>query len=229
MSWRPGASMGGGHAWALTDARLDAPSANIIESTVVVANAAHGAGKAAVVGPNAVTQLSAALVAHGGHQLAAEVFEAAGFRHLLASPPAQMVREDIPATLFKTLAASHADADAILADAGRRTADYVLAHRIPAPVRTMLPLLPRRIASRFLVNAVKRNAWTFVGSGTFRAVHGRPATVEIANNPLATPGCPWHAAVFTRLFGALVSPDSRVINTASCATGAPRCAFTVNY
>jgi divinyl protochlorophyllide a 8-vinyl-reductase len=100
----------------------------------------------------------------------------------------------------------------VLAEAGQGTADYILAHRIPGPAQTLIRLLPAPLGARLLTAAIARHAWTFAGSGRFRVVSHAPLRVEIANNPLTFPGhpCAWHAAVFTRLYQALVWPEARV-------------------
>lgn len=104
-------------------------------------------------------------------------------------------------------------AEAILAAAGRGTADYILAHRIPKPAQVLIRALPAPLGARLLTAAISRHAWTFAGSGRFRVISHRPLTVDIADNPLA-PGagrpCHWHAAVFARLYQALVWPMARV-------------------
>jgi divinyl protochlorophyllide a 8-vinyl-reductase len=103
-------------------------------------------------------------------------------------------------------------AGAILAEAGKGTADYILAHRIPGPAKALIRALPAPLGARLLTAAIARHAWTFAGSGRFRVAARTPLTVEIAENPLAFPGhpCPWHAAVFARLYRALVWPHARV-------------------
>ena len=183
----------------------------------------------AKVGPNAVTQMAAALRARGGEAAARRVFGAAGMIDLLDHPPARMIDQRYPAALHRTVAELLApeEARAVAADAGRRTADYLLANRIPRPAQRLLRLLPPRLAARLLLTAIGRNAWTFAGSGAFSARAGDPCAVEIAANPLATPGAPWHAAVFERLFRALVSPAAAVRVTACTAEGAPACRFEI--
>lgn len=128
------------------------------------------------------------------------------------------VRHDLPA-----------EAPAILAQAGRRTADYILAHRIPRPAQAVLRALPPALAAPVLTRAIAKHAWTFAGSGLFR-VAGR-LTFEIADNPLIrgerapAPLCVWHAAVFERLFRTLVDDRLRAHETACCACGDPACRF----
>jgi divinyl protochlorophyllide a 8-vinyl-reductase len=121
-------------------------------------------------------------------------------------------------------------ADEIMADAGARTGAYIVANRIPAPARILLRALPKPLAARLLVKAIAKHAWTFAGSGAFSFLPSRPSVMEIADNPLAGPrragpSCVWHAAVFTRLFRSLVSPDATVRETACCAAGDPACRF----
>lgn len=118
------------------------------------------------------------------------------------------------------------DAPAILAEAGRGTADYILAHRIPGPARALIRVLPGPLGARLLTAAIARHAWTFVGSGRFRVAAQRPLIFEIADNPLGFPGrpCVWHAAVFKRLFQSLVRPSVRVDHV----TAGPVCRFLIH-
>jgi len=185
----------------------------------------------AVVGPNAVIQTAEALAAHGGSALAAAVFAKAGLPELLSSPPDAMVEETVAARLHRAVceALPPAEAAAVAADGGRRTAEYILAHRIPAPVQWLLKALPPRLAARLLLRAIASHAWTFAGSGRVSVASGNPARITIAPNPLATPDCPWHRAVFARLFGELVSHRAEVHETACTACGAPACRFEIRW
>jgi divinyl protochlorophyllide a 8-vinyl-reductase len=123
-----------------------------------------------------------------------------------------MVDEAIPARLFEALWRELAPEDAarVAYDAGRRTGAYVLANRIPAVARAMLRVLPPRFASPLLLQAIRRNAWTFAGSGRCYVTPGNPAVITIALNPLIMPGCVWHIGVLTCLFRALVSEGTQV-------------------
>lgn len=197
----------------------------------MVGTAAMGMAKrrAAVVGPNAITQLIEPLRARLGEDGARRVFSRAGLAASLDAPPAGMVDEADAATLLAAVRAELAppEADAVLHAAGRGTADYVMAHRIPAPVRALLRLLPAALAARLLLRAIERHAWTFAGSGRCRTRYGRPSVISIEGNPLATPGCPWHVAVFTRMFVALVSPLANVHHARCCADGQGACRFEI--
>jgi divinyl protochlorophyllide a 8-vinyl-reductase len=178
------------------------------------------------VGPNAVIQLDAALVAGPGEAAARAVFTAAGLWSLRGAPPEAMVDEAVPARLFRATRAVLApgEADAVLAEAGRRTAAYVLAHRLPKPVQAAMRVLPAALARPVLLAAIRSNAWTFAGSGV---VTVRGAVLEIAANPLATPGCPWHRGVLETMARRLVAADAVARHTACCAEGAPACRFVL--
>ncbi len=187
------------------------------------------------IGPNAVIQLGEALAARGEDRLAREVYRAAGHADWIAAPPGEMVSEIEVARLHGALVrlASRPLADAIMADAGARTGDYIVANRIPAPARTLLRLLPAPLAARLLVEAIAMHSWTFAGSGVFSFSPGRPLVVEIAGNPLAgptraEPSCVWHEAVFTRLFRSLVSGRANARETACCGAGDPACRFEID-
>src|SRR6056297_1861565 len=159
------------------------------------------------VGPNVAIQTFAAVRVLRGEAAARDVAAGAGLADWVDLPPADMIPEAAAARIFTAVhAACGGEAPAVMAEAGRRTADYVLANRIPPPVRAVLPWLPDALAGRILLSAIARNAWTFAGSGGV-ATGARPFSVEIVANPLAEPGgCAWHAGVFERLFRVLVHP-----------------------
>lgn len=182
------------------------------------------------VGPNAILQTAEALRARGGDALARQVFAAAGLAARLVTPPTEMVPEGEAARLHRaccrTLAP--AEAEAAARDAGLRTAAYILRYRIPRPARWLLRALPPGLATRLLLAAIARHAWTFAGSGRVVVTPGRPAVIEIAANPLATPGCPWHRGVFEGLVRTLVDRGTEVRETACTARGAPACRFEIH-
>ncbi|MBE0454604.1 MAG: bacteriochlorophyll 4-vinyl reductase [Roseovarius sp.] len=133
------------------------------------------------------------------------------------------VREQIKAKKAD-LAAAQAEARAVARDAGARTGDYIMRHRIPVPAQLVLRALPARLAAPLLLRAMATHAWTFAGSGE---VSIAPARLTIRANPLAVPGCAWHCAVFEALFRRLVSARSTVREVSCCARGASACAFVI--
>lgn len=180
------------------------------------------------IGPNAVLQLLAVLDAVEPG-LSARLLVAAG----LSGPPPDtgLMDEAAAAALHRLIRATRPDAAALLSRAGWATGDYILAHRIPQPVAAMLRALPTGLAAPILARAIARHAWTFAGSGHFAIIGRHPLIFEMSENPLIRgemanlPLCHWHAAVFTRLFSALVSRRARMDETACAAMGAPACRF----
>ena len=181
------------------------------------------------VGPNAILQTAAALEAQGGRALARQVFDAAGLGALLDAPPAAMVPEAQAAALLRALPAvlPPGTATRVSGEAGRRTGAYILQHRIPAPARAILRVLPARAAAPLLLRAIMAHAWTFAGSGRVEIAAGRPVRLTIHDNPLAVAGGDWHRAVLEVLFRHLVHPRATVRQTASCAEGARACVFEI--
>lgn len=207
------------------------------------------------IGPNAVTRLAEALDELSGARVTDTVFGAAGLLRYRQEPPSTMVDEAVVTALHAALrhALAPADATAVARRAGALTGDYLLAHRIPAPVRALLRALPAPWAARLLVRAMSKHAWTFAGSGAFSAVealrvpgpagalrsggvrvHPRLQLV-VAGCPLCrasstpAPVCDYFAATFERLFTALVASSATVRETDCQATGSSACRFQVGW
>jgi divinyl protochlorophyllide a 8-vinyl-reductase len=162
------------------------------------------------IGPNAVIRLAEAANDRLGHAAAARLFHDAGCGRWLTAPPERMVEETAVVALYEALALREgAGAEAVAADAGRRTGDYLLANRIPRPAQFVLRLLPPGLAARALFSAISRHAWTFAGSGAL--VVDTVRAVRVEGGPFAAPGAAaaplaaFYAAVFQRLFRELVS------------------------
>lgn len=189
------------------------------------------------IGPNAVTRLAEALLPLVGGALTREVFDAAGLLAYLREPPARMVDEAEVARLHQAARGLLGEAIAGRAarQAGRLTADYLLAHRIPRAAQALLRRLPARWAAVLLLRAVGRHAWTFCGSGRFSAHTGRPVVLEIHGNPLCrglqsdSAACDFYAATFEHLFRVLVHPATRVTETQCEARGDPSCRFELRW
>jgi divinyl protochlorophyllide a 8-vinyl-reductase len=190
-----------------------------------------------VIGPNSVLQLIEALKVAGLGDFSAQVFERAGVSDWLANPPQSMVDERPVGRLHQAVRAmaSPEQGTALMAEAGRLTADYILANRIPKPAQVVLKLLPPRLAAALLVKAISAHSWTFAGTGLFSARAGLPTVVMLVGNPLCAgerapaPVCAWHAAVFQRLFQVLVSPNARAVETECEAAGGACCRFELDW
>lgn len=178
------------------------------------------AHRGALIGPNAILQLLPQIERIGGEarvaQMLAEagVFEVPDGLHMIPEGDAarlhQVLRRDEPVL-----------APELAAEAGRGTAEYILAHRIPRPAQWLLNALPAPLAARSLARAISKHAWTFAGSGRF--VARGPWRFEIADNPIVhgehseNPLCQWHAAVFEHLYRVLVHPNVTCREVSCCA------------
>jgi divinyl protochlorophyllide a 8-vinyl-reductase len=188
------------------------------------------------IGPNAVIRIAEALDAESRSGLARTVFRTARIEEHLAAPPAGMVPEDEVARLMAALFVELGPEAArrVAREAGRRTADYLIANRIPAPARAAFRILPKPIAARLLARSVARHAWTFAGSGRLVLQPGPPLVFEIRNGPLCrylrtdAPACDYYVGTFERLFGRLVDRRARALEIACAAAGADACRFKVD-
>lgn len=190
------------------------------------------------IGPNAIIQAREAMADALGRRESARILGRAGLGAYVFADPAGMVDEREVVALHQAMrdALGEADAAALASEAGRRTGRYILENRIPKPIATVLRLLPAPIASRMLLAAIARHAWTFAGSGRFRVVSATPrAVVEIAYCPLARgarlghPAGAFYAGTFEALFRALVHRDARARQTACEAMGDPVSRFTIRW
>ena len=202
----------------------------------------HSSGGAIVpvsgrIGPNAIVRVAESLPAHVGAAGTELLFESARLAHYLRAPPQSMVDEAEVRQLHQVMRRELgvAMAGEVARDAGARTARYLLAHRIPHVVQRLLRLLPAAAAARVLLAAIERHAWTFAGSGVFRARAGRPVVLTIRGNPMCVglhadaPACDFYAATFEGLFAALVHPRAQVVEAECMAQGAPACVFHVRW
>jgi divinyl protochlorophyllide a 8-vinyl-reductase len=174
----------------------------------------------ALIGPNAILQLLPQIERIGGEARVAQMLAEAGVFEV--PDGSHMIPEGDAARLHQVLRRDEPEMAAELAaEAGRATADYILAHRIPKMAQWVLRALPSSLAARSLSGAITKHAWTFAGSGGFVALG--PWRCEITDNPIVqgessdVPLCHWHAAVFEHLYRTLVHPRTRCRETACCA------------
>lgn len=196
-------------------------------------NQAAAAGR---IGPNAVIRLAEALDAVESKAVTVRLFQGAGLGEYVLSPPGSMVPEADVTVLHRKIRAELGPtrAGSVSWIAGLRTADYLLANRIPRPVQRLLKILPRRLAAFILLKAIGAHAWTFAGTGRFSWSIGRRITLVFENCALCRgaqaerPCCAYYAATFERLFRELISADTRVRETACIAMGSSACRFEVD-
>jgi divinyl protochlorophyllide a 8-vinyl-reductase len=194
----------------------------------------HGdrGGACHLIGPNSVLQLLPVLDARLGKETRRRLLHEAG----LGGPPSDrgLMPEKPAARLHQALRRHYPErAAAMTREAGARTGDYIIQHRIPGAVVRALSVLPPPLAGRLLAGAIARHAWTFAGSGHFRMVAKWPAVFELHDNPVVRgeastqPLCDWHAAVFERLYRRLVDERLRCVETRCCACGDDSCRFVI--
>ncbi len=191
------------------------------------------AGPSARIGPNAIIQLGVAVSERLGPEAWSEMLRRAGLIRYLAHSPETMVDEMEVVALHRSMRKSlEATLSHELAyEAGLLTGDYILANRIPMPAQWMLKALPRGLAVRALTAAIAKHAWTFAGSGQFKAVSLSPLVLEIDHSPLcrgeasSVPMCDYYAGTFTRLYSRLADPRIRIREVACGAVTGGACRF----
>lgn len=185
--------------------------------------------RTAKIGPNAILQLAAVLREEHHERWLRDIFYRSGMSSMLVNPPEDLVDEvavaDLYGALFDRL--PPAAARRLAGKAGTETARYILANRIPRPIQFLLKLLPASWSAPLLLHAIQRHAWTFAGSGRTSIETRSEFSLEIANNPIAMPGCVWHVEVFGTLFRQLVSPNVDVTHVTCCRDGARSCRFEI--
>ncbi|WP_373506269.1 bacteriochlorophyll 4-vinyl reductase [Aestuariivirga sp.] len=187
------------------------------------------------IGPNAVIRLVEALDAIESRTVTTKLFRSVDLESYVVTPPDKMVAEDEVTVLHRKLRHDMGAERAASVSwiAGLRTADYLLANRIPKPVQRLLKILPRRIAGFILLKAIGSHAWTFAGTSRFTWRMGPPIELAFEDCPLcrydeaASPCCQYYAATFEHLFRELIDADARVVETCCIAAGAEACRFEI--
>lgn len=187
------------------------------------------------IGPNVIIQTAHTLADRLGNEMA-ERFITAATPFSLAQLPTEMVDERTANALIRHLSDERGAGfmRSVMNEAGRRTGDYLLRNRIPAPARWILPHLPRSLAMRALLSAVSRHTWTFAGSAQVKFTVGDPAVITIRHCPLcadqrsAEPVCDFYTGTFTRLLRELVHPSASAEEVSCEARGDTACRFLLS-
>ncbi len=105
------------------------------------------------------------------------------------------------------------DCFVITQEAARRTADYIIANRIPSMAVRLLQALPPALSGALLMRAIRQHAWTFIGAGRIRFSSAWEFEIDRsgADDPILLPESllQWYAGVFEGLYRRLVSPGCR--------------------
>ncbi len=199
-------------------------------------DATHPGVGAARIGPNAIIQTVGALEEERGPQETRRFLGRIGRGDLAERLPTTMVDELAFISLIGALRADMGveAAGRILARSGERTAAYLLANRIPAPARAVLPLLPRRLGLSLLLRAIAGHAWTFAGGGRFSySVDGKGAILRLGSCPecrglaAGEPLCRYYEHCFEALLRPLIDRRLSVREVACAAAGGEACVFEV--
>ena len=169
-----------------------------------------GRRQPALIGPNAVLQAVAVMEERLGH---AETLAILADAQIADLPSGEHMIPEVDALRLHRWLALHDPMGAfvIAEEAGARTADYIIANRIPRPVVWLLRHLPPWLAAPMLMAAIRKHAWTFAGAGAFAADGAWRFTIDRSDSldPVPPPESlfAWYAAVFNRLYRQLVAPD----------------------
>jgi divinyl protochlorophyllide a 8-vinyl-reductase len=187
------------------------------------------------IGPNSIIQTVAALKERLGVEETRAWLERIGRGDLNEAMPTTMVVEHEFLDLIGHLREWQGleVAAEVLERSGELTAAYVMANRIPAPIRTLLRIVPGWLGLRILLAAIKKHAWTFAGSGQFsyrfdRGLHLQLAhCIECQGIQSDTPICRYYCGAFRGMIGTLIDPKVQVREIACSACGAGACEFVV--
>lgn len=163
----------------------------------------------ALIGPNAVLQAVAVMEERLGHAETAAILADAQITRL---PSGDNMIPELDAIRLHRWMSLHDPMGAMIIaeEAGARTADYIIANRIPPAAVWLLRHLPSSFAAIFLMSAIRKHAWTFVGAGKFNPIGAWKFEIDrsVANDPVLPPDSllVWYAKVFEQLYRRLVSP-----------------------
>ncbi len=197
------------------------------------ASAAHGVAR---IGPNAIIQTVATLVDRVGASETTAILSAATAWRLDHLPTEMVDERDVTALMRGVVEHfSVVDAEAIMREAGVRTADYLLRVRIPGVAQRILGILPRRIGLRLLLSAITKHSWTFAGSAEFVVQRDAAGTTtfSLRGCPVCRgmtahePVCHYYAATVEHLVSTIVVRRARVREVACEAAGGPECRFVI--
>ncbi|MCW2277047.1 bacteriochlorophyll 4-vinyl reductase [Heliophilum fasciatum] len=189
------------------------------------------------IGPNSIIQTIRVLQEYYGREKAEQILQAGQSPWQAGKLPAEMVDEDVFLELIHLLRDQLGldQAKLVLSKAGDYTAEYLLANRIPKPMKWLFPLMPRKMRMKILMTAIGNHAWTFAGSGRFH-FHPEPKPMFIIEDCITsrdivaeTPVCSFYSATFEGLLRCLVDSRINVIEKSCRASGQEQCEFFIQF
>ncbi|WP_207708764.1 bacteriochlorophyll 4-vinyl reductase [Heliobacterium mobile] len=189
------------------------------------------------IGPNSIIQTVAALKEKYGDEKADVILRQGGKGYLIDNLPSEMVDEKEFISLVHMLASSvgHTETKVILRRSGELTAKYLLKHRIPGPIQWLLKVLPAKQGLRILLSAISKNAWTFVGTGTFSYDSENEKKIYIENClscrglHSSQPICSFYEGTFEKLIQTLIVSKAQVREIECIALGAKTCTYQIQF
>jgi divinyl protochlorophyllide a 8-vinyl-reductase len=187
------------------------------------------------IGPNVIIQVAAASRAILGERFADALVRDAT-PYTLQQLPGDMIDQREAQAIVRELVGRVGARAAVpvLREAGERTADYLLAHRIPRAAQWVMRALPRGMGLSLLLRAMSANAWTFAGSGEFRIVRASPwPLLEFTACAMCDgmhedePMCHFYGGTFERLIRRLIASAATVREVECMAQGGDRCRFEI--
>lgn len=187
------------------------------------------------IGPNAVIQVAAAARAMLGERFADSLVRDATPYTPEQLPTGMIDQREAQAIVRELVGRVGARAAGpVLREAGERTAEYLLAHRIPRVAQWAMRVLPRGMGLSLLLRAMSAHAWTFAGSGEFRIIHAAPwPMLEFTACAMCDgmhedePMCHFYGGTFERLIRELIASRATVREVACIAQGGDRCRFAI--
>lgn len=187
------------------------------------------------IGPNSIIQTLAALRERFGEERMRELLSGCASTRWIDEPPDATIDEtafrEMVDALNRRLGMDELH-DTMLRS-GRRTAEYVLAHRLPPAVGWLVKFLRKGPGPMLLLQAIALNARTFGESGSYRFGTRPVLHVEVANPVLcSTPAlaaavCRYYRGAFERLFEVLIDPSTILVQERCQADGAPACVYRI--
>lgn len=184
----------------------------------------------ALIGPNAVLQAVAVMEERLGPAETAAILADAQIERL---PTGKHMIPEVEALRLHRWLALHDPMGALVIaeESGARTADYIIANRIPRAACWLLRHLPATLAAPLLMGAIRKHAWTFIGAGVFTTDGAWRFAIDrsAADDSIPPPDSLflWYAAVFTRLYRELVAPGCTCRMAEPEQDFPPRRAYTI--
>ena len=182
-------------------------------------------------GLDLIMQSAAALTALGGPYLANRVFRSVGLEALLGMASPSNVGEGDAVALHGAIIELLPPEQAhwVVREAGRRAGRDILKKMPFRMIRPFLHILPTEAGGFIILNAIARNSSSFAGSTQFRCQLGPPLCVEIQNNHISVPGCPWYRALLETVFEGMTRSPVNIAHTKCQGYGRSLCRFEFRF